>query len=238
MNGIETQKTALVTGGTRGIGLAISEALIKEGYRVFAAYSKDEKSAEEAARRGVIPVRADVAKEEDVKALFAQTGKVSVLVNNAGVALQKQVQDTTYDEWNRLFAVNVGGVFLCTKEAVKSMISEGEGVIVNISSVWGEVGGSCESAYSATKSALYGFTKALAKELGPSGVRVNCVSPGVMDTAMNAHLSTEDMAALADEIPLGRVGRADEVANAVVFLVKNEYLTGVDLPVNGGFSLV
>lgn len=238
MNGIETQKTALVTGGTRGIGLAISEALIKEGYRVFAAYSKDEKNAEEAARRGVIPVRADVAKEEDVKALFAQTGRVSVLVNNAGVALQKQVQDTSYDEWNRLFAVNVGGVFLCTKEAVKSMISEGEGVIVNISSVWGEVGGSCESAYSATKSALYGFTKALAKELGPSGVRVNCVSPGVIDTAMNAHLSAEDMAALADEIPLGRVGRADEVANAVVFLIKNEYLTGVDLPVNGGFSLV
>jgi 3-oxoacyl-[acyl-carrier protein] reductase len=238
MNGVSTQKTALVTGGTRGIGLAIAKALINDGYRVFAAYSKDEQRAEEAKKYGVIPVRADVSKEADVKALFREVGEVSVLVNNAGVALQKQVQDTTYEEWNRLFAVNVGGAFLCTREAVRSMISNQEGVIINISSVWGEVGGSCESAYSATKSALYGFTKALAKELGPSGVRVNCVSPGVIDTSMNAKFSQAELEALTDEIPLGRIGCAEEVANAVLVIVKNGYITGVDLPVNGGFSLV
>lgn len=238
MSETNKQKTALVTGGTRGIGLAIARSLQKEGYRVFAAYAKDEESAKKAASYGIIPVRADVSKETDVKALFERTGEVSVLVNNAGVALQKQIQDTTYEEWNELFAVNVGGAFLCTREAVKPMISARRGAIVNIASVWGEVGGSCESAYSATKSALYGFTKALAKELAPSGVRVNCVSPGVIDTSMNAHLSEEETASLAEEIPIGRIGSADEVASAVLLLIKNEYVTGVDIPVNGGFSLV
>ncbi|MBQ8446538.1 MAG: SDR family oxidoreductase, partial [Clostridia bacterium] len=190
------------------------------------------------AAAGVEVFRADVANEDDVKELFAKIGRVDVLVNNAGIALVKQIQDVSYAEFNRLMSVNVGGAFLCAREAAKGMIDNRSGLIVNISSVWGEVGGSCESVYSASKAALIGFTKALAKELGWSGVRVNCVSPGVIDTAMNARFSEEDMAAIKDEIPMGRLGDGDDVAKAVLYLEENDYVTGVDIPVNGGFSIV
>lgn len=230
-------KTVLITGGVRGIGAAIALAFLKKGYRVCAVYSKDEESAKKIALLGVEIYRADVANEEDVKDLFAAIGHVDVLVNNAGIALVKQIQDVSYEEFNRLMSVNVGGAFLCSREAAKGMIDRRNGLIVNISSVWGEVGGSCESVYSASKAALIGFTKALAKELGWSGVRVNCVSPGVIDTAMNARFSTEDMAALKDEIPMGRLGQGDDVAKAVLYLEENDYVTGVDIPVNGGFSI-
>lgn len=231
-------KTVLITGGVRGIGSAIALAFLKKGYRVCAAYSKDEESAKKIASQGVEIYRADVASEEDVKGLFAAIGQVDVLVNNAGIALVKQIQDVSYDEFNRLMSVNVGGAFLCSREAAKGMIDRQNGLIVNISSVWGEVGGSCESVYSASKAALIGFTKALAKELGWSGVRVNCVSPGVIDTPMNARFSAEDMAALKEEIPMGRLGQGDDVAKAVLYLEENDYVTGVDIPVNGGFSIV
>ena len=231
-------KTVLITGGVRGIGSAIAMAFLKKGYRVCAAYSKDEESAKKIALAGVETYRADVSNEDDVKGLFATIGQVDVLVNNAGIALVKQIQDVSYEEFNRLMSVNVGGAFLCSKEAAKGMIDRRDGLIVNISSVWGEVGGSCESVYSASKAALIGFTKALAKELGWSGVRVNCVSPGVIDTAMNARFSTEDMVALVDEIPMGRLGQGDDVAKAVLYLEENDYVTGVDIPVNGGFSIV
>ena len=230
-------KTVLITGGVRGIGAAIALAFLKKGYRVCATYSKDEENAKKIAAEGVEVFRADVAKEEDVKKLFAAIGRVDVLVNTAGVALVKQIQDVTLDEFNRLMSVNVGGAFLCSREAAKGMIDRRNGLIVNISSVWGEVGGSCESVYSASKAALIGFTKALAKELGWSGVRVNCVSPGVINTAMNARFSAEDMAALQEEIPMGRLGSGDDVAKAVLYLEENDYVTGVDIPVNGGFSI-
>lgn len=230
-------KTVLVTGGVRGIGAAIARVFLKKGYRVCAAYSKDEESAKKIAAEGVEVFRADVAREEDVQKLFAAIGRVDVLVNNAGVALVKQIQDVSYEEFNRLMSVNVGGAFLCAREAAKGMIDNRNGLIVNISSVWGEVGGSCESVYSASKAALIGFTKALAKELGWSGVRVNCVSPGVIDTVMNARFSAEDMAALQEEIPMGRLGCGDDVAKAVLYLEENDYVTGVDIPVNGGFSI-
>ena len=230
-------KTVLVTGGVRGIGAAIARAFLKKGYRVCAAYSKDEESAKKIAAEGVEVFRADVAREEDVQKLFAAIGRVDVLVNNAGVALVKQIQDVSYEEFNRLMSVNVGGAFLCAREAAKGMIDNRNGLIVNISSVWGEVGGSCESVYSASKAALIGFTKALAKELGWSGVRVNCVSPGVIDTVMNARFSAEDMAAMQEEIPMGRLGCCDDVAKAVLYLEENDYVTGVDIPVNGGFSI-
>ena len=229
------KKIALVTGGTRGIGLAVSLAFAGLGFDVFAAYSADEESAEKAREQGINAVRADVSDEGAVKALFARTGTPDVLVNNAGVALFRQIQDTTAAEWDRLFAVNVRGAFLCAREAAKGMIPRKSGLIVNISSVWGEEGGSCESAYSASKAALIGFTKALAKELGPSGIRVNCVLPGVIDTRMNARLSPEEMRALCDEIPLGRTGTGGEVAKAVVALYENGYITGADIPVTGGF---
>ena len=231
-------KTVLVTGGVRGIGEAIAQAFLRKGYRVCAVYSKDEESAKKIALEGVEVFRTDVANEGEVKALFKQIGDVDVLVNNAGVSLVKQIQDTTFAEFNRVMSINLGGAFLCSREAAKGMIDKRNGLIVIISSVWGEVGGSCESVYSASKSALIGFTKALAKELGWSGVRVNCVSPGVIDTAMNARFSAEDMQSLVNEIPMGRLGSGEDVAKAVVYLEENEYVTGVDIPVNGGFSIV
>ena len=230
--------TILITGGVRGIGKSIALAFLKKGYRVCAVYSKDEVSAKEIEKLGVETFRADVSKENEVVALFEKVGKVDVLVNNAGVSLIKQIQDVSYAEYQRIMDINVGGVFLCSREAAKGMIDRQSGLIVNISSVWGEVGGSCESVYSASKAALLGFTKALAKELGWSKIRVNSVSPGVIDTPMNAHFTAEEMTLLRDEIPMGRIGRGDDVAGAVVYLSENEYVTGIDIPVNGGFSII
>lgn len=231
----EREKIAVVTGGVRGIGLGISLALKKKGYRVYALYSTDEKSAAAAQGEGVIPVKADVRNEAEIVAFFSVLRHVDVLVNNAGIAVAAQLQDTSAEMLDELYAVNVRGAFLCAREAAKKMISEQSGCIVNVSSVWGEAGGSCESAYSATKGALIALTKALAKELGYSGIRVNCVSPGVIDTTMNARLTAEDMEALREEIPLGRIGKPEDVANAVTGLIESEYVNGADVPVNGGF---
>ena len=231
-------KTILITGGVRGIGRSIALKFKEKGYRVCVVYSRDEESAQSISALGVEVYRADVALEEEVVALFEKIGRVDVLVNNAGISLIKQLQDVSYAEYNRLMAVNMGGAFLCSREAAKGMIARQSGLIVNISSVWGEVGGSCESVYSASKAALLGFTKALAKELGWSHIRVNSVSPGVIDTPMNAHFTKEELAALQEEIPMGRLGRGEDVANAVAYLAENEYVTGIDIPVNGGFSII
>lgn len=231
-------KTVLVTGGVRGIGLSIAQAFQKKGYRVCVTYSKDEQSAERARAIGLEAYLSDVSSENAVKSLFEKIGGVDVLVNNAGVALFKQVQDVTAEEFDRLFAVNVKGAFLCVKHAAPFMLSKQSGLIVNISSVWGEIGGSCESVYSASKGALIAFTKALANELGYSGIRVNTVSPGVIDTAMNARLSKDELLSVQETIPMGRLGSGEDVARAVVYLEENDYVTGIDLPVNGGFSIV
>ncbi len=230
-------KKVLVTGGVRGIGKSVALAFLKKGYRVCVTYSKDEENAALARSAGLEVYKANVAEEKEVVALFQGLGGVDILVNNAGVALVKQIQDTTYEEYKKTLDINLGGAFLCSREAAKGMIDKKSGLIVNISSVWGEVGGSCESVYSASKAALVGFTKALAKELGWSGVRVNCISPGVIDTSMNARFSKEELAALQEEIPVGRMGTGEDVASAALFLEENEYVTGVDIPVNGGFSI-
>ena len=230
-------KTVLITGGVRGIGKSIADAFAKKGYRVCVTYSKDEASATLAKEEGLEVYKADVSVETEVVTLFKKIGGVDILVNNAGVSLIKQIQDVEYDEFNRLMSVNVGGAFLCAREAAKGMIDKQAGLIVNISSVWGEVGGSCESVYSASKAALIGFTKALAKELGWSGIRVNCISPGVIDTPMNAHFTKEEMDAMQEEIPMGRLGKGEDVAKAVLYLEENDYVTGIDLPINGGFSI-
>ena len=231
-------KTVLITGGVRGIGLSIARAFQKKGYRVCVTYSKDEESATIARAQGLETYLCDVSDEKQVQSLFDGFKSVDVLVNNAGISLVKQIQDVTYEEFQRVVAVNLGGAFLCAREGAKKMLPKKSGLIVNISSVWGEVGGSCESVYSASKAGLLGFTKALAKELGYSGIRVNSVSPGVIDTRMNARFSAEDLRLLQEEIPMGRMGTGDDVANAVLFLEENDYVTGVDIPVNGGFSVV
>lgn len=231
-------KTVLITGGVRGIGKSTALAFLKKGYRVCVTYSRDEASAKEIAALGVETYQAEAENENAARALFEKIGAVDVLVNNAGISLIKQIQDVTAEEFDRVFAVNVRGAFLYAREAAKGMIARKSGLIVNVSSVWGEVGGSCESVYSASKAALIGFSKALAKELGWSGIRVNSISPGVIDTKMNAHFSQEERNGLLEEIPMGRLGKGDDVAKAVLFLEENEYITGVDIPVNGGFSIV
>ncbi len=239
-------KTVLVTGGTRGIGKAIAQEFLQRGYEVILNYSRDEEGAlatqAEFNDQGYCPVlmRADVSDEKQVRDMFKEVfriyGRVDVLVNNAGIALQRVIQDTSAEDWNRIFAVNMGGTFLCSREVTDNMICNGGGAIINISSIWGEVGASCEVAYSASKGAVIAFTKALAKELAPSFVRVNCVSPGVIDTQMNSHLSDMEMEDLIAEIPVGRLGTGEDVAKACVFLAENSYITGEVLSVGGGFA--
>lgn len=238
-------KTALITGGTKGIGKAIALAFLQRGYEVVLNYDRDEAAAiatqEEFNMMGYCPVlfRADVSDEKQVENMFrdffAVYNRLDVLVNNAGVSVIKVIQETTVNDLERIFGVNILGTFLCCREAVDKMIGRG-GCIINVASIWGEVGASCETAYSASKGAVIAFTKALAKELAPSRIRVNCVSPGVIDTEMNSHLSSSELEELINEIPLGKLGKPEDVADACVFLSENNYITGEVLSVGGGFS--
>ncbi|MBE7088607.1 MAG: SDR family oxidoreductase [Clostridiales bacterium] len=241
-------KTALITGGTKGIGKAIALAFLQQGYEVVINYSNDEKTAIETQEEfnilGFCPIllRADVSNEQQVKGMFREFfqlySHLDVLVNNAGICLEKNkvIQTTSLLEWNKIIAVNATGAFLCSREVADNMICFGSGCIINISSIWGEVGASCEVAYSASKGAIISFTKALAKELAPSKVRVNCVSPGFIDTKMNAHLTSQEYEELIDSIPIGRVGTGADVAKACLYLAEADYVTGEVLSVGGGYA--
>ncbi len=238
--------TELKTGGTRGIGKAIALAFLQSGYEVALNYNSDEQNAIETQSEfnilGYCPVllRADVSDEAQVRDMFREYfrlyGRIDVLVNNAGICLESLIQDTTLADWERVFAVNVRGTFLCSRAVTNKMVSAGGGSIINVASVWGEVGASCEAAYSASKGAVIAFTKALAKELALSNVRINCVSPGVIDTRMNACYTEEEMYDLIDRIPLNRIGSGADVASACLFLAENSYVTGEILSVGGGFA--
>ncbi|MGN1104432.1 MAG: elongation factor P 5-aminopentanone reductase [Candidatus Coproplasma sp.] len=239
-------KTVLITGGTKGIGKAIAQEFLKNGYEVILNYFHDEEAAlatqEEFNQQGYCPVlmRADVSDEGQVKEMFREIfriyGSVNVLVNNAGISKIRVIQETSTYDFEQIFAVNVKGVFLCSREVVDNMICSGGGSIINVASIWGEVGASCEVAYSASKGAVIAFSKALAKELAPSHVTVNSVSPGVIDTEMNSHLSEVEMEELISEIPMGRLGLGEDVAKACLFLAENTYITGEVLSVGGGFA--
>ncbi len=241
-------KNVLITGATGGIGASIAYAFARNGYNVAlhsnSKIDEAQKSAETLCREfGIkaVSAKADVSKESDVKAMFETLdktfGKIDVLVNNAGISFVSMLCDTSVDDWDRVMDINLKGAFLCSKEAIKHMVYNKWGRIINISSVWGNSGASCEVAYSASKAALLGFTKALAKELAPSGITVNAVSPGLIDTSMNAHLSKEDIKDLCDEIPVGRMGLPIEVAHTVLFLASDEasYITAQNITVDGGW---
>lgn len=239
-------ETALITGGSRGIGAAIAAALARAGYAVAINYNHSADAAEALAAslcaegHTAITVQADVSDPAQVTAMFQtvenRLGAVSVLVNNAGIAQQKLFTDLTDADWRRMMGVHLDGAFYCCRAALPAMIRARYGRILNIASMWGQVGGSCEVHYSAAKAGLIGLTKALAKEEGPSGITVNCIAPGVVDTDMMASFSDEDRAALADETPVCRLGSADEVAAAAVFLCSRAagFITGQVLGVNGG----
>ena len=235
-------KTALITGGSRGIGAATARRFAKEGFRVIINYNNSEAQAKAlAAETGGIAIRADVGSPEQVAAMAekitAEHGALDVIVNNAGIAYFGLLTDISEAEWQNLVNINLGGAFRVTKSLIRPMIAAGRGCVINISSMWGQVGASCEAAYSASKAGLIGLTKALAKELGPSGIRVNCIAPGVIDTDMNARLDDETLAELKEETPLGVIGSPEDVADAAYFLYENEFVTGQVIGVNGGFVI-
>lgn len=231
-------KTALITGASRGIGSACAAALKAAGYDVIINYNSSEKQALELADLlGCRAVRADVSSQKQVDEMFSAVGGVDILVCNAGISMFKMFCDMTSADWERIFSVNFGGAVNCIQRALPHMIHNKFGRIVTVSSMWGVTGASCESAYSAAKAAVIGLTKSLAKELGPSGITVNCVAPGVIDTDMNSALSPETLTELAGETPLGAIGKAEDVAQAVAYLVSAGFVTGQVLGVNGGILI-
>ena len=237
-------KVALITGGTGGIGEALVRAFSKAGYSVAFTYKSNIAKADELATTlGALAIRADGRSETEVENAVSQTvsafGRVDCLVNNAGVAAFSLLTDVTLGEWEDMMATNLTSAFLYAKEVIPDMLSRKCGRIINISSMWGLVGSSCEVAYSTAKAGLIGFTKALAKELAPSGITVNAIAPGVIDTPMNDLIDPETKAALAEETPLGRLGRPDEVAAAALFLAGDTgaFVTGEVMNISGGYVI-
>lgn len=230
-------KKVLITGGSRGIGAACVRKFAKGGYTVFFTYVSHSEAAEKlAAETGARAIKCDVSNPDDIKHLAGEISNLDYIVNNAGIAQQKLFTDITESDWDRMFDINIKGMFLTTQAFVKDMINAHKGSIVNISSIWGLSGGSCEVHYSASKAAVIGFTKALSDELGPSGIRVNCVAPGVIDTDMNSIHDAETLGGLAEKTPLMRLGKPEDVAETVFYLSdKADFITGEVLKVSGGF---
>ena len=230
--------TIVITGGSRGIGAAAVELFAAQGHRVYFLYEKEHDRAKEVAHRtGATAICCDVADEAAVNAAFHQIGTVDVLVNNAGICYYGLMSQMTEDQWDRIFDVNVKGIFHCVKAAMPGFLQNQWGCIINVSSMWGRTGSSCEAAYSATKGAVIALTKALAQELGPSGIRVNCVAPGVILTDMCASVGSDVLEGLAQEAALGRNGTPEDVAQAVEALAEAEFVTGQVLGVSGGFVM-
>ena len=228
----------VITGGSRGIGAAAVAWFAGRGDDVAFLYEKNQDAAcALAARTGARPIRADVADREAVEAAFSALDRVDVLVNCAGIAHQGLISQITSVEWDRLFAVNVKGIYHTVNAVLPKMLREQSGSIINVASMWGQVGASCEACYSATKGAVIALTKALAKELGPSGIRVNCVAPGVIETDMLREIPPEILDELAQETPLGRNGTPEDVAQTIGYLADAPFVTGQVVGVSGGFII-
>ena len=243
------KRCVVVTGGSRGIGAAIASLFATKGFNVVINYNKSENAAKELCNAlteqgfSAVPFKADISNqteaEELIKFSIEQFGSIDVLVNNAGIAQQKLFTDITDADWDKMISTNLSAAFYCTRAAAKYMINKKSGSIINISSMWGISGASCEVHYSAAKAGLIGFTKALAKELGPSNIRVNCIAPGLIDTDMNGTLTESDKITLINETPLCRIGTVLDVAKATYFLASDDasFITGQILSVDGGFIL-
>ena len=244
-------KVAIITGASGGIGIKTAELFVKNGYLVLAQYNKDEKSLIELNNSlkdkdysgSLIPFKCDFLDKKSIDSAIEFISKsashIDALVNNAGIDLYKLVTETTDEEWDEVFSVNAKSAFIMSKYALNSMISQKSGKIVNVSSIWGDKGASMETAYSASKSALIGFSKALAKEVSLSNINVNCICPGVIDTKMNDCFSEEEKAVLISETPLNRMGKPTEIAELIYFLCsdKADYITGQVITIDGGFAL-
>ena len=228
--------TVVITGGSRGIGAAAVALFAGKGHRVFFLYEKNHEAARTVSEQtGAVPICCDVADGQAVAAAFRQIGPVDILICNAGICHYGLMSMMTEDQWDRIFAVNVKGIYHCVNAAMPSLLQKQSGCIITVSSMWGQVGASCEAAYSATKGAVIALTKALAKELGPSGIRVNCVAPGVILTDMCAGVAPEVLSEMAEEAPVGRNGTAEDVAKTMEYLTQAEFVTGQVIPVNGGY---
>ena len=240
-------KTIIVTGGSRGIGAAIVSLLAKENYNIVLNYNKSEEIAkkmqEEFTKIGktVEIFKADVSKREEVKKLVDFTikkfGKIDVLINNAGISQTKLFTDITDEDWNNMLNIDLNSVFYASQEVAKYMIHEKEGCIINISSIWGMIGASCEVHYSVAKAGVDAMTKSLAKELGPSNIRVNSIAPGIIDTDMNKYLSEKELEQIKEEIPLGKIGETSSIAKCAKWLIEDNYTTGQIIAINGGWNI-
>ena len=219
-------KKVLITGGATGIGKATALLFKLKGYDVFITYNQSEPDFD-----GITKIKCNLENENEIIELFNQIKSIDVLVNNAGISLIKQINDTTAEEYDKIMRINARSYFLCSREAVKLMLKSHSGAIVNVSSMWGQLGASCEIAYSMSKAAIIGLSRSLAQELAPSGITVNCVCPGIIDTRMNSMFEKSE---LEEEVPIGRLGTAEEVADAIYFLSQNKYITSQILGVNGG----
>ncbi|MGN0529911.1 MAG: SDR family NAD(P)-dependent oxidoreductase [Eubacterium sp.] len=222
-------KKVLITGGATGIGKACAQLFAENGYEVYITYNETAPDFS-----GVNAIKCNLKNVDEINALFDNFKSLDVLVNNAGVSLIKMINDTSKEDYENLMSVNSRAVYFCSKNAASLMLKNHSGSIINISSMWGEVGASCETLYSMSKAGVIGLTKALAKELAPSGITVNCVSPGIIDTRMNCAFSKEE---LVGEVPLERLGTPEEVAGAVLFFAQNGYITGQNLSVSGGIVI-
>lgn len=240
-------KVVVVTGGSRGIGTQIVKTLANENYKVILNYNNSKEQAEkiqqELLEQGneIEIIKADVSKREETEKLiqFAinKFNKIDVLINNAGISQEGLFTDVTEEEWQKIINTNLNSVFYCNQQALKYMIPEQQGCIINISSIWGETGASCEVAYSTTKAAINGMTKALAKEVGPSNIRVNAIAPGIIDTDMNRNLTNEELEPIKEQIPLNKIGKALDIAKCVKWLIEDEYTTGQIISINGGWYI-
>ncbi len=219
-------KKVLITGGATGIGKATALLFKQKGYDVFITYNQSEPDFD-----GITKIKCNLENENEIIELFNQITSIDVLVNNAGISLIKQINDTTAEEYDKIMRINARSYFLCSREAVKLMLKSHSGAIVNVSSMWGQLGASCEIAYSMSKAAVIGLSRSLAQELAPSGITVNCICPGIIDTRMNSMFEKSE---LEEEVPIGRLGTAEEVADAIYFLSQNKYITSQILGVNGG----
>lgn len=226
-----------ITGASRGIGFEMAVQFAKNGYKVFALWHNAPEKLENVGELDITALQGDVSSLASMQSVHDIIGDVDILVNNAAISHFGLVTDLGETEWDNIINVNLKSVFNTVKVFLPSMINKKYGKIINISSIFGVVGGSCEVAYSTAKAGMIGFTKALAKEVGPSGVQVNCIAPGVIATEMNNRLSSEDLAALADETPLGRIGTSDEVARLALYLAKDTFITGETINIGGGFML-
>lgn len=225
----------LITGASRGIGYSMAVEFAKAGYKVFALWHNAPEKLSEVTDLDITPVRGDVSSFDSMKKVYEDIGEVDILINNAAISHFGLLTDLSESEWDNIMNVDLKSVFLTSKVFLPGMIKKHSGKIINVSSIFGVVGGSCEVAYSTAKAGMIGFTKALAKEVGPSGVQVNCIAPGVIATEMNKRLSDDDLEALADETPLCRIGTPEEVARLALYLAKDTFITGETINIGGGF---